>query len=357
MFTLFVSLQALALASFPLVAHSGDDEARASGSLYLAVLLAGAAAFFLPAMIWTYALVGALDFRVGGMIAGHVDQISASALLALFAFGLGFCAIPPMHRWLTASRGASFPALISIQCITALPVGCVSLLKITAYVFGSALHEAVWAGRALLVLVGVSLCVAALVALSKQDIRERLVYSCLSQALCAILGACLAIPAGAFASALQIVAFSSAGAVLFMAAGAVHAVTGRMSVDLYPGMGRLMPWSVGAFALGAASMIGLPPFSGAWAKLWLITAAADAGWVSASITAALGAVLTFAHLGPLTAHALGAPAPPVDAMKRPDGASILLTAPVVIAAAATLSLLFYADRLAVFLAPMWSAPP
>lgn len=141
-----------------------------------------------------------------------------------------------------------------------------------------------------------------------------------------------------------------------MAAGAVHAVTGRLSADLYPGMGRLMPWSIGAFALGAASMIGLPPFSGAWAKLWLITAAADAGWVSASITAAVGAILTFAHLGPLTAHALGAPAPPVDAMKRPDGASILLTAPVVIAAAATLSLLFYADPLAVFLAPMWSAP-
>jgi multicomponent Na+:H+ antiporter subunit D len=247
--------------------------------------------------------------------------------------------------------------LVSIQCITALPVGCVSLLKITAYVFGSALHEAVWAGRVLLVLVGISLCVAALVALSKQDMRERLVYSCLSQALCAILGACLAIPAGAFAAALQIVAFSSAGAVLFMAAGAVHAVTGRTSADLYPGMGRLMPWSIGAFALGAASMIGLPPFSGAWAKLWLITAAADAGWISASITAAVGAVLTFAHLGPLTAHALGAPAPPVDAMKRPDGASILLTAPVVIAAAATLSLLFYADPLAVFLAPMWSAPP
>ncbi|MEZ6024248.1 MAG: hypothetical protein R3C16_12745 [Hyphomonadaceae bacterium] len=64
-------------------------------------------------------------------------------------------------------------------------------------------------------------------------------------------------------------------------------------------------------------------------------------------------MLTFAHLGPLAAGALAARAP-TDAFNRPDGASILLVAPVILCAAATLWLLVLADPLAAFLAPIWT---
>src|SRR5690606_40878959 len=69
-----------------------------------------------------------------------------------------------------------------------------------------------------------------------------------------------------------------------------------------------------------------------WAKLWLITAAAGSGLVWAAVLASVAAILTFTHLGPLAANALAARAP-TDAFKRPDGASILLAAPVILAAA------------------------
>jgi multicomponent Na+:H+ antiporter subunit D len=116
-----------------------------------------------------------------------------------------------------------------------------------------------------------------------------------------------------------------------------------------------MPWTFAAFALASASMVGMPPFSGAWAKLWLITAAADAGMPWAAVLAGVAAVLTFAHLGPLAANALTGPAP-TDPFKRPDGASIMLVAPVMLSAAATLWLLVLADPLATFLAPLWAPP-
>jgi formate hydrogenlyase subunit 3/multisubunit Na+/H+ antiporter MnhD subunit len=77
-------------------------------------------------------------------------------------------------------------------------------------------------------------------------------------------------------------------------------------------------------------------------------------WAAALVAAA--AVLTFAHLGPLAANAL-AGAPPSNPFKRPDGASLLLAAPVVLGAAATLSLLFFADPLAALLSPIWSSSP
>jgi multicomponent Na+:H+ antiporter subunit D len=129
----------------------------------------------------------------------------------------------------------------------------------------------------------------------------------------------------------------------------------RTHVADYAGLGRVMPWTLAGFALASASMIGMPPFAGAWAKLWLITASAGAGLVWAAVLVGLAAVLTFAHLGPLAAGALSAPAPD-DAFKRPDGASFLLAGPVILGAAASLGLLALADALATFLSPVWTPP-
>jgi multicomponent Na+:H+ antiporter subunit D len=356
LFSLFVAYQALILATFPLVAHRGDEEARRGARTYLATLLAGSIGFLLPALVWTYALAGALDFRPGGVLAGRVDVFSANALLLLFVFGIGMAATPPMHRWLAASSFAPNPAVVSIHAVTVLPAGGIGLLKVLALVFGaSALSEARIASIALIVLAGAGMCVAALIALSKQDVRERLAYSCMAQSLAVVMGGLLALAMGLFAATLQVVALACAAATLTMASGTVAVATGRTQAADYAGLGRVMPWTFAGFALASASMIGLPPFSGAWAKLWLITAADMAHLRWAAVLVAVSAVLTFAHLGPLAANAFAARAP-TDAFKRPDGASILLAAPVILSAAATLWLLVLADPLASFLSPIWTSP-
>jgi multicomponent Na+:H+ antiporter subunit D len=306
-------------------------------------------------MVWIYTITGPADFRAGGMLGDLADPVTANVLLALFMLGTAMAALPPFGGWMNGISGSSFPALISIYAIAVLPAGCVTILKIAAYVFGSALGEAAIAARLLLALAGLGMCAAALFALSKQDIRERLAYSCMVQALCAVVGALLALPAGWFASSLQIVAASGAAATLLMAAGTAAVVTERQNAEEYPGLGRIMPWTFAGFAIASASMIGMPPFAGAWAKLWLITAAAGSGLIWVAVLVGTAAMLTFAHLGPLAAKAFASSAP-VDAFKRPDGASILMAAPIVIAAAATLSLLVLADPLATFLSPVWTPP-
>jgi multicomponent Na+:H+ antiporter subunit D len=352
----FVAYQALSLAAFPLVAHRGDEEARPAARAFLWTLLASSIGLFLPAMIWTYAIAGALDFQPGGMLAGRVNVLTANLLLVFYVLGLAMAAIPPMHRWLPASSSAPFPALVAVQALAVLPAGGIGILKIAAYVFGPVMAEASIAAGALIVLAGAGMCAAALIALSKQDLRERLAYSCMAQSLAVVMGALLALPAGLFAAALQVVALSCAAATLLMAAGTTAAITGRIKTVDYAGLGRVMPWTFAGFAVASASMIGMPPFAGAWAKLWLITAAAGSGLIWAAALAGIAAILTFTHLGPLAANALAARAP-TDAFKRPDGASILLAAPVILSAAATLGLLVLADPLAAFLAPMWTPGP
>lgn len=352
LFTLFVAYQALILAVFPLVAHRGDEDARRAGRTFLATLLTASMGLFLPAMIWTYAITGALDFRAGGVLAGRVDELTANILLVLFVLGIAMSATPPLHRWLPASSRAPDPALTTIQGIALLPAGGIGIIKVAAFVFGPALADAEIAARGLIVLVGVGMCAAALIALSRQDVRERVAYSCMAQSLAVVMGALLALPMGLFAAALQVVALACSATTLTMAIGTTAAVTGRRTVGDYSGLGRVMPWTFAGFALASASMIGMPPFSGAWAKLWLITASAGAGLIWAAALVGIAAVLTFAHLAPLAANTLAGKAP-TDAFKRPDGASILLAAPVILSAAATLWLLVLADPLSSFLAPIW----
>jgi multicomponent Na+:H+ antiporter subunit D len=355
LFTLFAAYQALLLIGFPLVAHSGAAADRARAGLYLAILLSASVGLLLPAIVWTYAVAGTLEFEIGGLLSHRVDAFTANSLLVLYVAGAAMCALPPMHRWVTASANARFPALVSLYALSVLPIGAVTVLKIVTFVFGAALNEAVLASRALVALAGTGMCAAALIALSKPGARERLAYSAMAQALAVLVGALLANPAGLFAASLQVVAFACAASTLLMAVGSTYAVTGRETFAEYAGLGRVMPWTFAGFAVAAASLIGLPPFAGAWAKLWLITSAAGAGLLWAAALVAVAAMLTFAHLGPAAARALSEP-PPENPFRQPDGAPILLTAPVALGALATLSLLILADPLASFLSPIWTPP-
>ncbi len=352
LFAFFVAYQVLTLTTFPLIAHSGDADARRAARIYLGTLLTASIGLLLPAIVWTYALSGQLEFRVGGVFARPLDPVTLNVLLALFVLGVAAIALPPVHRWLPNASLAPFPAIVSIMGITVVNAGGVGVLKIATYVFGARLGQAQFATQGLIALAGATMCAAALIALSKQDLRERLAYSMMAQSASVAMAAMIALPTGTFAAALQIVAQACAATTLAMALATAYAASGRTRAAEIEGLGRLMPWTFAGFAIAAASLIGMPPFSGAWAKLWLITAAADADHIWAGGLAALGAVLSFAHLGPLAAAALAGPAPE-NAFRRPDGASILLVAPVIVAAVATTALLFLADPIAVFLSSIW----
>ncbi|MGE3249435.1 MAG: proton-conducting transporter membrane subunit [Hyphomonadaceae bacterium] len=355
LFALFVFYQGLTLASAPLIAHAGDERARRAARLHLSMLLGASIALLLPAIVWTYALAGDVTFRAGGVLAGHATPIIADVLLALFVFGFAKAALPPVHRWLPEGSQASFPAIATVQALAVLPAGAIGILKTTLYVFGPAMSEAQTAARLLLALAGATMCVAALNALGKSDIRARMAYAMVAQNAAVIAGAMLAAPPSYFAAILQLIAQSAGALTLIMAFANVEAATGRLTVNTFTGLGRVMPWTFAAVAIGAAGIIGLPPLAGAWPRLWLMTASAEGHAIWAGGLAALGAIAAFACFAPLAAKALVGAAPE-DPFRRPDGASIGLVAPVVLTAAATASLIFVVDPLAQFLAQLWGAP-
>ena len=63
---------------------------------------------------------------------------------------------------------------------------------------------------------------------------------------------------------------------LFFCAGAILVASHKTDISDLNGIGRVMPWTMTAFAIGALSMIGLPPTGGFVSKWYILLGALEA---------------------------------------------------------------------------------
>jgi multicomponent Na+:H+ antiporter subunit D len=350
---MFVFYEVLTLSTYPLVAHKGDERARRGARTYLIILLATSLAFLLPAIVTTFAVTGGLAFRVGGMFPAATGAVTTGFILVLFAFGIGKAALMPVHAWLPSAMVAPTPVSALLHAVAVVKAGVFAMLKVSIYVFGPERMQSLPAAHGLALLAGVTIVVASLIAMTKDDLKARLAYSTISQLSYVTLGAMLATPAALLGAALQILMHAFGKITLFMSAGAIYTGAKKTQISTMTGLGRYMPWTFGAFLVGAVSIIGLPPLGGAWAKLNLITGAADAGrpWLVAAL--AVSGVLNVAYLLPIVAR--GVFLPPSDGSAAPKGAPRLAVLAPVMTAAGCVVLFFFADAVAGFLAPVFTS--
>jgi multicomponent Na+:H+ antiporter subunit D len=117
------------------------------------------------------------------------------------------------------------------------------------------------------------------VALRADNLKRRLAYSTVSQLSYVVLAAALLAPLSVVGAALHIAAHAVGKITLFFAAGAIYTAAHKTEVSQLDGIGRRMPWTMGAFAIGALSMIGLPPAAGFVSKWYMLSGAmAAAHW-------------------------------------------------------------------------------
>jgi NADH:ubiquinone oxidoreductase subunit 5 (subunit L)/multisubunit Na+/H+ antiporter MnhA subunit len=103
---------------------------------------------------------------------------------------------------------------------------------------------------------------------------------------------------------VQAVSHAMAKAAMFMAAGLIYGALGHDRVTELGGIGRALPMSVCAFALGGVALIGVPPSGAYLSKQLLLQAAAGTKqwwWV---IVLQTGGIFTSAYLFMVVAHAL-----------------------------------------------------
>jgi multicomponent Na+:H+ antiporter subunit D len=303
MLTLFVFYEVLTLSTYPLVIHSGTNEALRAGRVYLGILLGTSIVFLLLAIVWTWALAGSLDFTPGGILTGTASATALGILLVLYVFGVGKAALMPFHRWLPAAMVAPTPVSALLHAVAVVKAGVFTVLKVSVYLFGSGLMIALVASQWLQYVAAATILLASLVAMRQDNLKARLAYSTVSQLGYVVLGALLANTSGIIGSAMHIGTHAFGKITLFFCAGAILVATHKTEVSQMSGLGKRMPITMTAFLIASLSIIGLPPTGGTWSKWHLALGTLEAGQLVLLAVLMISTLLNIAYLLPIPLRA------------------------------------------------------
>ncbi len=333
--TLFLFYEALTLVTYPLVTHHGTALAQKGGRTYLALLLGTSVVFLLPAIVFTWHVAGTTDFRPGGILDGELDPMALAALLALFMFGIGKAALMPFHRWLPAAMVAPTPVSALLHAVAVVKAGVFAVVKVIVYIFG--IGELAGATDWLVAISGFTILAASIVALRSENLKRRLAYSTVSQLSYVILAVAVLAPLSVVGAIMHIAAHALSKITLFFAAGAIYTAAHKTKVGELDGIGRRMPWTMGAFTIGALSLIGVPPFIGFVSKWFMLQGVFASGqWLVAAVLLA-STLLNAAYFLPIVYAAFFKPASGESHGEAPLPMVIALS----ITAAGVIALFFY----------------
>lgn len=276
--TLYLFYEMLSLATWPLVTHHGDGEARSGGRTYLTYLLGSSIGLALPALIFCYMRSGGnMDFSPAGFLAGKVTAVEGAVVLLMFGYGFAKAGLMPLHSWLPAAMVAPTPVSALLHAVAVVKVGVFCVIRVVTGVIGVGTMRDMDAGTALAWVAATTILVSSMIALTQDNLKRRLAFSTIGQLAYIVLGAALATKLSLTGSVMHIAAHGVAKITLFFCAGAIYVATGKKYVSQMAGLGRTMPLTMGAFFVGSLGVIGLPPSLGLISKFFLVMGAAEAG--------------------------------------------------------------------------------
>lgn len=300
LFTLFLCYEILTISTYPLVTHSGTEEAKRSGRIYLGILLGTSIGFQLLGILVTWSVAGTLDFKQGGILAGKLDPAYAGLLYALFIFGVGKAAVMPFHKWLPTAMVAPTPVSALLHAVAVVKAGVFTILKVTIYIFGSDFITSSGASDWLIWFAATTILLASFIAMTKDNLKARLAYSTVSQLSYIVLGALIATEMSLVGGTMHIAMHAFAKITLFFAAGAILVAAHKTEISDMHGLGRAMPLTFTAFTIASLSIIGLPPFGGTWSKWYLAMGTVDAEQWALLAVFMISSLLNIAYLLPVS---------------------------------------------------------
>ncbi len=291
--TLFVFWELTSITSFLLIGFNFEKEAARRGAMQALVITGGGGLALLAGLLLIRESTGltSLSALLEQPDAVKALSIYGPALVLILLGAFTKSAQMPFHVWLPNAMEAPTPVSSYLHSATMVKAGIYLLMRLFPVMGGTPAWETI-----LPIFGGVTLVVAALLAIRQSDIKLMLAYTTVaSLGLLVMLigiGSELAIEA----AVLYLFAHSLAKACLFMVAGSIDHSAGTRDIRALGGLARKMPMTFAAAVLGAAAMGGLPPLFGFLAKeeVYAATATADLTGVLTTAAAVAGNALMFA---------------------------------------------------------------
>jgi hydrogenase-4 component B len=286
-----------------IVAARRDGPVRAAVFYYLAVTHIGGAGVWIALLALAH--YGAIGDPAALAAAGGGAQ-TLVAIAALIGFGTK-AGLIPLHSWLPRAHPVAPAHLSALMSGVMIKVALYGLIRVEFEWLGATPR---WLGITLLAIGLLSALGGVLWALVQHDLKRLLAFHSIENVGIVALGlgaSLLFAEAGAhdwaaiaFAAALLHTANHAIfKALLFLGAGAFERAVGGLDLDRLGGLLARMPWTGGAFLVGAMAIAGLPPLNG-FASEWLT--------LQSLLHVALGAPLGIALVGSVALAGLAATA-------------------------------------------------
>lgn len=254
-----------------LVSRRADRSSRGVVFSYLAITHVGSAATW--AAVLLLAAVG--GFGDSSAVTTGSGLQAAVALLALVGMGTK-AGVIPLHVWLPRTHPIAPAPISALMSGVMIKVALYGLVRILVEWIG---EPPAWLGVVVVTVGAISALGGVLYALFQHDLKSLLALHSIENVGIIVLGigACLLLRAegadewAAFAlgaALLHTLNHALFKGLLFLGAGSFERAVGSLELDRLGGLLRRMPWTGGAFLVGAIAIAGLPPLNG-FASEWL----------------------------------------------------------------------------------------
>jgi len=276
-----VAWEIMAIASYVLiVTHHEEAEVRRAGLIYLVATHTATLALFAMFATWGGGGAGpAADWSFPALAAASRDlgPRATAAILLLALFGFGFKAgCVPLHFWLPPAHAAAPSHVSALMSGIVIKTGIYGLLRVLLMLGGAP----AWWGWLVLGIGAASAVLGVLWALAQHDVKRLLAYHSVENIGIILMGigvGTLGVAHGSpviamlgFAGGLlHTVNHALFKSLLFLGAGAVYHATGTRNLEELGGLAKRMPLTWLGFVVGAAAIIGVPPFNG-FVSEWLV---------------------------------------------------------------------------------------
>lgn len=203
---------------------------------------------------------GSLEYAVVASSLSSVDTNTITLIaILLFIGAMGKSAQIPLFTWLPDAMAGPTPVSALIHAATMVTAGLYMVVR------NNVLYSLSPIAMQLILAIGLATALlAALIAITQNDIKKVLAYSTVSQ-----LGLMfVALGLGAFSSGIfHMATHAFFKALLFLGAGSViHALHGEQDIRKMGGLRKVLPFTFPTFLLGVLAIAGIPPFAGFFSK-------------------------------------------------------------------------------------------
>ncbi|MCE5189872.1 MAG: NADH-quinone oxidoreductase subunit L [Eubacteriales bacterium] len=283
---LYVFWEISAICCWRLIGFYRDDLAIARANKAFVVTVLGALIMLVGFLgIWTQTGT----FEITAMKGAQIPVWSV--VLILFGI-LTKSATFPLHSWLPDAGVAPSPVTSLLHAAVLVKIGVYAYARLFVVSFSiDPIFTTVVPAIA-----AVSALVSAGCAMVATDLKRIIAYSTISQLAFILLGISVGTETGLVGGMLYILAHSVAKGGLFLCAGILEHGLHTKDINQMGGLYKRFPLTAAAFALCSLSVMGVPPFSGYFAKFLVIRGAVDAGHPVLAGVFILGAFMTVFYL-------------------------------------------------------------